>query len=171
MLDEGKQKYFPIFKYVCKTLILVGSNPFQAKTVTYSKLLVLVKSRLSKTNYCIAINCKNLQKERGIQNWLNTGNKSVGVPAKINTEWLGAKETATSRPTSESSSKELNLGSKLNQTWNRPDLDLTSPEFDSKSLSILSSSGPGPGPRSGPGQVPGQVQKVQGLRTQDMDLG
>ena len=27
----------------------------------------------------------------------------------------------TSRPTSESSSKELNLGSKLNQTWNRPD--------------------------------------------------
>ena len=25
--------------------------------------------------------------------------------------------------------------------------------------------------RSGPGQVPGQVQKVQGLRTQDLDLG
>ena len=36
---------------------------------------------------------------------------------------------------------------------------------------ILSSSGPGPGPRSGPGQVPGQVQKVQGLRTKDLDLG
>ena len=35
----------------------------------------------------------------------------------------------------------------------------------------LSSSGPGPGPRSGPGQVPGQVQKVQGLRTKDLDLG
>ena len=34
---------------------------------------------------------------------------------------------------------------------------------------ILSSSGPGP--RSGPGQVPGQVQKVQGLRTKDLDLG
>ena len=31
----------------------------------------------------------------------------------------------TSRPTSESSSKELNLGCKLNQTWTRPDLDLT----------------------------------------------
>ena len=30
----------------------------------------------------------------------------------------------TSRPTSESSSKELNLSSKLNQTWTRPDLDL-----------------------------------------------
>ena len=30
----------------------------------------------------------------------------------------------TSRPTSESSSKELNLGCKLNQTWTRPDLDL-----------------------------------------------
>ena len=25
--------------------------------------------------------------------------------------------------------------------------------------------------RSGPGQVPGQVQKVQGLRTKDLDLG
>ena len=24
---------------------------------------------------------------------------------------------------------------------------------------------------SGPGQVPGQVQKVQGLRTKDLDLG
>ena len=36
---------------------------------------------------------------------------------------------------------------------------------------ILSSSGPGPGPRSCPGQVPGQVQKVQGLRTKDLDLG
>ena len=42
----------------------------------------------------------------------------------------------------------------------------------------LSSLGPGPGPRSGPGQVPGQVQKVpgqvqkvQGLRTKDLDLG
>ena len=35
----------------------------------------------------------------------------------------------------------------------------------------LSSSGPGPGPRSGPGQVPGQVQKVQGLRTKGLDLG
>ena len=34
-----------------------------------------------------------------------------------------------------------------------------------------SSSGPGPGPRSGPGQVLGQVQKVQGLRTKDLDLG
>ena len=32
----------------------------------------------------------------------------------------------------------------------------------------LSSSGPGPAPRSGPGQVPGQVQ---GLRTRDLDLG
>ena len=31
----------------------------------------------------------------------------------------------TSRPTSESSSKELYLGCKLNQTWTRPDLDLT----------------------------------------------
>ena len=31
----------------------------------------------------------------------------------------------TSRPTSESSSKELNLGCKLNQTWTRPDMDLT----------------------------------------------
>ena len=31
----------------------------------------------------------------------------------------------------------------------------------------LSSSGPGPGPRSGPGQV----QKVQGLRTKDLDPG
>ena len=30
---------------------------------------------------------------------------------------------------------------------------------------ILSSSGPGPGPRSGPGSVPGQVQKVQGPKT------
>ena len=30
---------------------------------------------------------------------------------------------------------------------------------------ILSSSVPGPGPRSSPGQVSGQVQKVQGLRT------
>ena len=38
-------------------------------------------------------------------------------------------------------------------------------------LVILSSSGPGPGPRSGPGQVPGQVQKVQGLRAKDLDLG
>ena len=36
---------------------------------------------------------------------------------------------------------------------------------------ILSSSGPGPGPRSGPGQLPGQVQKVQGLGTQDLGLG
>ena len=36
-------------------------------------------------------------------------------------------------------------------------------------LKELSSSGPGP--RSGPGQVPGQVQKVQGLRTKDLDLG
>ena len=34
---------------------------------------------------------------------------------------------------------------------------------------ILSSSGPGP--RSGPGQVPGQVEKVQGLRAKDLDLG
>ena len=33
---------------------------------------------------------------------------------------------------------------------------------------LLSSSGPGP--RSGPGQVPGQVQKVQGLRTNDLGL-
>ena len=31
----------------------------------------------------------------------------------------------TSRPTSESSSKELDLGCKLNQAWTRPDLDLT----------------------------------------------
>ena len=31
----------------------------------------------------------------------------------------------TSRPTSESSSKELILGFKLNQTWTRPDLDFT----------------------------------------------
>ena len=38
-------------------------------------------------------------------------------------------------------------------------------------LMILSSSGPGPGPRSGPGQVPGKVQKVQGLRAKDLDLG
>ena len=29
---------------------------------------------------------------------------------------------------------------------------------------LLSSSGPGPGPRSGPGQAAGQVQQVQGLR-------
>ena len=36
---------------------------------------------------------------------------------------------------------------------------------------FLSSSGPGPVPRSGPGQVPGQVQKVQGPRTKDLDLG
>ena len=36
---------------------------------------------------------------------------------------------------------------------------------------LLSSSGPGPGPRSGPGQVSGQVQKVQGQRTTDLDLG
>ena len=35
------------------------------------------------------------------------------------------KLATTSRPTSESSSKELNLGWKLNQTWTRPDLDLT----------------------------------------------
>ena len=35
------------------------------------------------------------------------------------------KTKRTSRPTSESSSKELNLGCKLNQTWTRPDLDLT----------------------------------------------
>ena len=34
-----------------------------------------------------------------------------------------------------------------------------------KGLCLLSSSGPGPG------QVPGQVQKVQGLRTKDLDLG
>ena len=38
-------------------------------------------------------------------------------------------------------------------------------------ISLLSSSGPGPGTRSGPGQVPGQVRKVQGLRTKDLDLG
>ena len=35
------------------------------------------------------------------------------------------KQYKTSRPTSESSSKELNLGCKLNQTWTRPDLNLT----------------------------------------------
>ena len=40
-------------------------------------------------------------------------------------------------------------------------------QVDLTSLQILSSSGPGPGPRSGPGQV----QKVQGLRTKDLDLG
>ena len=34
---------------------------------------------------------------------------------------------------------------------------------------VLSSSGPGPGLRSGPGQFPGQVQKVQGLSTKDLD--
>ena len=33
-------------------------------------------------------------------------------------------EDRTSRPTSESSSKELNLSSLLNQTWARPDLDV-----------------------------------------------
>ena len=31
----------------------------------------------------------------------------------------------TSRPTSESSSKELNLCCKLHQTWTRPDVDIT----------------------------------------------
>ena len=35
----------------------------------------------------------------------------------------------TSHPTSESSSKKLNLGCNLNQTWTRPDLDLPSPEL------------------------------------------
>ena len=43
------------------------------------------------------------------------------------------------------------------------------PEAVSSFTKILSSSGPGP--RSGPGQVPGQVRKVQGLRTKDLDLG
>ena len=39
-----------IFQYlsVCKTLILVGSNIIQAKTVTYSHLLILLKTGLSK---------------------------------------------------------------------------------------------------------------------------
>ena len=36
--------------------------------------------------------------------------------------WLRGE---TSRPTSESSSKEINLGCKHSQTWTRPDLDLT----------------------------------------------
>ena len=36
---------------------------------------------------------------------------------------------------------------------------------------VLSSSGQGSGPRSGLDQVPGLVQKVQGLRTKDLDLG
>ena len=36
---------------------------------------------------------------------------------------------------------------------------------------ILSRSGPGPCPWSGPGQVSGWVQKVQGLRTKDLGLG
>ena len=39
----------------------------------------------------------------------------------------------------------------------------------SVTIQILSSSGPGP--RSGPGQVPDQVQKVQGLMTKALDLG
>ena len=42
---------------------------------------------------------------------------------------------------------------------------------DNANHSFLSSSGPGPGPRSGPDPVPGQVQKVQGLRTKDLNLG
>ena len=42
------------------------------------------------------------------------------------------KET-TSLPASESSSKELDLSSKLNQTWTRPDQSLTvSPKFGTK---------------------------------------
>ena len=39
--------------------------------------------------------------------------------------FLSVSKISTSRPTSESSSKELNLGYKLNQTWTRPDLNLT----------------------------------------------
>ena len=35
------------------------------------------------------------------------------------------KRIKTSCPTSESSSKDLNLGCKMNQTWTRPDRDLT----------------------------------------------
>ena len=40
-----------------------------------------------------------------------------------------------------------------------------SPPQQTQARLKLSRSGPGPGPRSGPGQVPGQVQKVQGPRT------
>ena len=43
-------------------------------------------------------------------------------------------------------------------------MDLISFQYALPTLQ-LSSSGPGPG------QVPGQVQKVQGLRTKDLDLG
>ena len=64
-----------IFQYlsVCKTLILVGSNIFQAKTVTY--LLTFVnfgKNWTVKKVYCIAI--KSTKEIKLITNWLNTGN-------------------------------------------------------------------------------------------------
>ena len=55
-------------------------------------------------------------------------------------------KNSTSRPTSESSSKELHLGGTLNQAWTRPDLDLTSPELHSKSPSKSISKSPSKSP-------------------------
>ena len=64
----------------------------------------------------------------------------------------------------------LNKKNKKMVKWATKD-DLESMNCKFGSFLLLSSSGPGPGPGSGPVQVPGQVQKVQGLRTKDLDLG
>ena len=54
--------------------------------------------------------------------------KSIASPKSLNQTQIQMgkydRGLSTSRPTSESSSKELNLSSILNQSWTRPDLDL-----------------------------------------------
>ena len=67
-------------------------------------------SSLDTTSFCPHWGCANIMAYRNA-----IKNEKVRIIDHI----------TTSRPTSESSSKELNLGFKLNQTWTRPDLDLT----------------------------------------------